>query len=236
MLLCPITRNQLLHFIPSGGEVAEIGVADGDFSSEILAAAAPLCLHLIDPWEHQDRDDYAGDVNNVSDTQQNARFNAVLARFQSEIRRKSVRVYRDYAEDAAVFFADGQLDWIYIDGMHTEEAAYHDLTAYRHKVKRDGFIIGHDYTNHAQAQSWNFGVVEAVNRFVVEFGYEFIALTYEGFPTYVLGQDGPAVQTLRDALIRNVPYLVEIRDFPRQGGFAHKSVSSGGKLLVYPSF
>jgi hypothetical protein len=236
MLLCPISRSQLLQFLPKGGEIAEIGVADGDFSSEILAAAAPRCLHLIDPWEHQDRDDYARDVNNVPEQQQESRFNSVLARFQGEIEHGAVRVYRDYSEDAAVFFADSQLDWVYIDGMHTQEAAYRDLTTYRSKVKREGFVVGHDYTNHVQAQSSNFGVVEAVNRFVVEFGYEFVALTWEVFPTYVLCQDGAAAQALGNALLLNVPNVVELRDFPRSGRFEHKSIPVNGKLLAYPSF
>jgi hypothetical protein len=238
MLLCPISRSQLLQFLPKDGEIAEIGVADGDFSREILAAAAPRCLHLIDPWEHQDRDDYARDVNNVPEQQQESRFNSVLARFQGEIEHGAVRVYRDYSEDAAVFFADSQLDWVYIDGMHTADAVYRDLGIYRHKVKPDGFIVGHDYTNHLQARGWNFGVVEAVNRCVIEFGYEFVALTMEGFPTYVLAKNpaAPAVQKLKDDLIANSPFVVEIRDFPRQHRFEHKSVWRGKNLQVYPSF
>ena len=217
MLLCQTTREQLLHLLPRGGEIAEIGVAEGDFSSAILAATAPRILHLIDPWEHQARDDYASDVNNVSEERQEARFTAVTVRFQSEISCGRVRMHRDYSEDAAIFFAAGQLDWIYVDGMHTEEAAYRDLTVYAGKLKPDGLILGHDYTNHVQARAWNFGVVEAVNRFVRESDFEFIALTMEAFPTYVLGRAGPATQALQDAIVRNVPYLVEIRDFPRHG-------------------
>ncbi len=236
MLLCQILRSQLIQLLPKGGEVAEIGVADGDFSSDILAAAAPRRLHLIDPWEHQDRDDYANDVNNVAEEKQESRFNAVLARFHGEIENGLVQVHRDYSEDAAIFFSAGQLDWVYIDGMHTQEAAYQDLTAYGKKLKHDGFILGHDYTNHVQARSWNFGVVDAVNRFVIESGYEFIALTMEAFPTYVLAREGAAAQALRSALFLNVPYLVEIRDFPRNKEFDHKTVSVNGNLLVYPSF
>jgi hypothetical protein len=236
MLLCPISRSQLLQFLPKGGEVAEIGVADGDFSKEILDAAAPRRLHLIDPWEHQDREDYARDVNNVSESKQEARFDAVRARFRDEIERKTICVYRDYSEDAAIFFADGQLDWVYIDGMHTLDAAYLDLTTYTKKIKPDGFIVGHDYTNHVQARQWNFGVVEAVNRFVLETGYEFVALTLEGFPTYVLAKDRERASQMKKELILNVPFVVEIRDFPRDHRFEHNSVSPGKGLIVYASF
>ena len=236
MLLCPITRSKLLQFLPRGGEVAEIGVANGDFSHEILTAVAPARLHLIDPWEHQDRADYAKDVSNVAEADQEGRFNAVLARFCAEIDRQTVRVYRDYSDDAAVFLKDGQLDWIYIDGMHTEEAAYGDLITYQHKVKPDGFIVGHDYTNHVQAQQWNFGVVEAVNRFVRETGYEFVALTLEAFPTYLLAKDRARATALKQALILNVPYAVEIRDYPGDRRFEHNTIALEKGMLVYPSF
>lgn len=236
MLLCPINRIQLLQFLPSGGEVAEIGVAEGDFSAAILANAPPRRLHLIDPWEHQDREDYRPDVSNVAATEQEARYTAVRARFAAEIASGGVNLMRDYSEDAVAFFADGQLDWVYVDGMHTAEAAYRDLTLYYPKLRSGGFLAGHDYTNHAQAQAWNFGVVEAVNRFVLERGLRFIALTYEAFPTYVLAADGPMAQALHDTLVRHVPYVIELRDFPRAGRFEHRHVTAGSKLLAYPSF
>jgi hypothetical protein len=226
----------LLQFLPHGGEVAEIGVANGDFSQDILTQTAPARLHLIDPWEHQDRADYTPDLNNVSEREQNERFESVLARFRAQIDGGIVNVHRDYSADASIFFGNGQLDWIYVDGMHTAEAAYDDLVTYAPKLKPDGFIVGHDYTNHVQAQKWNFGVVAAVNKFVLEFGYEFVALTVEAFPTYVLTGSKQAAHRLREVLIRNVPYVVEIRDFPARHDFRHESVVLEKGVIVYPSF
>jgi len=236
MLFCPTTRTRLLGLLPQGGEVAEIGVANGDFSQDILTEAKPRRLHLIDPWEHQDRTDYANDPNNAPEIEQSQRFDAVLARFRAQIDDGIVKVHRDYSEDAAIFFKNGQLDWIYVDGMHTAEAAYNDLVTYAPKIREGGFIVGHDYTNHVQARHWNFGVVEAVNRFVLEFDYEFVALTAEAFPTYVLAKSKDSAHQLMEALIRNVPPVVEIRDFPEKSGFQHKSIALDKGWLVYPSF
>lgn len=236
MLLCPTTRTNLLRLLPQGGEVAEIGVANGDFSHDILTEAKPKRLHLIDPWEHQERADYAKDLNNVAAGEQDARFEAVLARFRAQIDSGVVKVHRDYSEDAAILFGDAQLDWIYVDGMHTVEAAYNDLVTYAPKIKAEGFIVGHDYTNNIQAQHWNFGVVAAINRFVLEFDYEFVALTIENFPTYVLTRSRESARRLTEQLILNVPYLVEIRDFPGKNDFQHKSVALPQGLIVYPSF
>ena len=41
-------RSELLRRLPKGGVVAEIGVADGDYSQEILALNEPSKLLLID--------------------------------------------------------------------------------------------------------------------------------------------------------------------------------------------
>ncbi len=236
MLICPVTRSRILDFLPEGGEMAEIGVAEGDFSSEILAHVHPRKLHLIDPWEHQERADYEPDPSNVSAQQQGDRFGAVLTRFKDEIGRGVVVVHREYSGKAVNKFAAGQLDWIYIDGMHTAEAAYADLVNYAPKVRPEGVIIGHDYTNHVQAKQWNFGVVEAVNRFVLEHGYEFVALTVEAFPTYVLTRHSDTARQLNEMLLSSVPHIVEIRDFPRSHSFQHKSLALKKRTLVYPSF
>src|SRR4051812_543909 len=225
MLVCPTTRSQILKLLPEGGEVAEIGVASGDFSQEILAHTSPRKLHLIDPWLRQERSDYANDPSNVSTDQQDDRYTAVLGRFSKEIAGGTVCVHREYSNNAAAKFSAGQLDWIYIDGMHTVEAAYDDLITYAPKIRAEGFIIGHDYTNHVQAREWNFGVVEAVNRFVLERGYEFVALTLEAFPTYVLTHNKDSARQMTEFLIRNVPYVVEVRDFPQKHQFEHKALA-----------
>lgn len=238
MLLCPMQRERLLHFLPGGGEVAEIGVAEGDFSRAILDVVVPDALHLVDPWVHQAREDYVADPNNVSDGTQASRYESVLARFQAERERGQVHVHRTYSHEAADLFEESRFHWIYVDAMHTAEAVYRDLVAWHDTVKSEGFIIGHDYTNHVQARSWNFGVVDAVNRFVAHFGCEFLALTLEAFPTYVLAKTpgSRTAEALKERLITQVPYIVEIRDFPKAHDFEHKSLAAGDRTLVYPSF
>lgn len=238
MLICAITREQLLHFLPKGGEIAEIGVAEGLFSKEIFAAVAPATLHLIDLWQHQVSNDYATDPNNVSNREQEKRYQGILDAFAGPIASGRVRVRRGYSRDAATAFADGQLDWIYIDALHTYDGVRADLAAYLPKVKNDGFLLGHDYTNHVIAERMKFGVVEAVNAFVAANNLAFVALTLEPYPTYVLSRDLslPATQTLIAKLIYNVPGIAEIRDFPTGRGFVHRTVKLGEATRFLPSF
>ena len=79
-------------------------------------------------------------------------------------------------------------------------------------------------------------MVEAVNRFVLECGYEFVALTIENFPTYVLTKSKESALLLTRDLILNVPQLIEIRDFPKKNDFQHQSLVVENGVIVYPSF
>lgn len=215
MFLLPLVREQLVHFLPKGGVGAEIGVAEGAFSQPLLEIAAPTRLHLIDLWLFQAEDDYRPDPNNVEDAEQERRYQAVRAIFAREIDAGRVVVQRQRSTEAAAAFGDGELDWIYLDAMHTYEAVRDDLRAFYPKIKERGFILGHDYTNHGSARRMNFGVIEAVNEFCRDTGCHFLALTAEAFPTYLLAKNPGTeeVNTLMTRLIYNVPYLVEIRDF-----------------------
>ena len=238
MLLCALRRTQLLHFLPKGGEGAEIGVAKGEFSQSLLEILQPRRLHLIDPWEHQEREDYVHDGNNADAAEQERRHQSVREKFATEIGAGRVVVHRAYSQDVASQFEDGQLDWVYIDGLHSYVGCRADLHNYMRKVKPTGLILGHDYTNHAVAQQMNFGVVEAVNEFVLDEEYAFVALTQEVFPTYLLAmsQDLPVIQALTANLVTHVPGVVEMRDYPATGVFMHKIVQIGDQHRSLISF
>ena len=238
MLLSTINRNDLIRLMPEGGEVAEIGVAKGEFSRFILANAKPRKLHLIDIWAHQTSEDYAADGNNADDVEQDRRHEAVLEQFAAEIRDGIVSIHRAYSHDAAAEFTDGQLDWVYIDALHSYDGVLSDLRNYKDKVKSDGLILGHDYTNNVRAQQMKFGVVEAVNDFVDQEGFKFVTLTHELFPTYVLARnlESIAVKSLMAQLLVCVPGVIEIRDYPDKGTFQHKVVDIVGNLRTLLSF
>ena len=179
-------REDFLLQLPKGGTVAEIGVASGDFSDQILDRSSPEKLHLIDPWIYQKDDDYQKDPNNLQNVQAQDIFLSVQDRFKEQIERDQIQIHRAFSADVADQFPDAYFDWLYIDGMHTCDAVLEDLRAYWPKLKPDGFLLGHDYANHKISRHMEFGVVEAVNRFVDEIGCDFTALTVEPYPTYVL--------------------------------------------------
>ena len=239
MLILPMSRDQLLNFMPRAGTVAEIGVAKADFSRNILAHAAPARLHLIDPWIHQQRSDYAHDISNVKDSEQEDRHLFVRNGLRAEIESGQVILHREYSKDACIKFSDNYFDWIYIDGLHSYQGVKEDLDNYLPKVKPDGFILGHDFANHPEATAMEFGVVKAVEEFVRTKGLAFVAMTMETWPTYVISRsmDNPKTALLIQKLQYNLPNLIEIRDYPATGSFRYNvSRYDTGKATAVFSF
>lgn len=232
MMICPITREQLLAILPRDGAVAEIGVAKGAFSESILSVCNPRKLFLIDPWARQERDDYQNDESNAPQEEQDRRYQEVRAKFSDQIAAGRVSVIRDYSASAARDIPDGSLDWVYVDGLHSRQAVLEDLWSYYPKVTDDGLIVGHDFANHQTAESMGFGVVQAVEQFVGQSGCRMLAVTNEIYPTFVLAKnpDGPTAARVLQAICYAVPNLVEVPDW--RGHFRQRLIRVGDRTRV----
>ena len=218
MFFLLIPRDGLLKLFPTGGQVAEIGTFQGEFAEEILKTCRPDRLFLIDPWEHQEDQDYAPDPSNVSHEEHQDNLELVQRRFDREIKNGQVQIVRAYSRDAAKTFEAGSLDWVYIDGIHTFDGVWADLTNYASLLNPGGFIAGHDYNNGSEYAKLGFGVVEAVNTFARDFGYQFICLTYESVASYVLAKDleHPNIKKMIETILTTIP-AIEINGFPDRG-------------------
>ncbi|MEZ5030813.1 MAG: class I SAM-dependent methyltransferase [Saprospiraceae bacterium] len=159
------SREDLIAILPKNGIVAEVGVDMGDFSRKILDIAQPEVLHLVDLWPpsliRQDR------------------FTAVSDRFAEEIRNQSVVLHRGDSEKTMADFPDQSFDWIYLDTTHIYDKTVRELAICAKKVKPGGWLCGHDYTVGSWIEGVRFGVVEAVNQFCNENGWDLVYLTNE---------------------------------------------------------
>jgi hypothetical protein len=211
-LVLPFERRRLLRYLPSKVPVAEIGVAQGEFSGQIRFICRPALLVLIDPWCSQDEDTYFRDPNNVAQKAQDHRYQRVRGRFASQAAGRECRVLRQFSEEAAPSFPDGSFGWVYIDANHSYEQCLNDLRLWSRKVHDDGLICGHDFAAHAVARHSRFGVVEAVWTFVKETGFGLVALTLEPFPTYVIAKRpaGPTARRMRDLLLTYERNFVQV--------------------------
>lgn len=164
--------------IPPATAGAEIGVAEGEFSAEILARGVTR-LYLVDAWKHLGGS-YEKDLSNVSDGGHEARHRRVRERFAGDAR---VCILRMLSTKAAECVADAGLDWVYIDADHGYDGCLADLQAWAGKVKAGGAIFGHDYVADAVQ---GFGVIEAVDTFCREAGWGLAGMSDERWPSYEL--------------------------------------------------
>lgn len=171
-------RRALVETLPKEAVVAEIGVARGDFSQEILEISRPTQLHLIDWWrrprEYRDLRD------------------AVEQRFANEIAEGRVIIHQGSSVSELAKFDGGYFDWVYIDSAHDYKTTAAELALCREKVRLGGFIAGHDYTVGFWDLDLHYGVIEAVNEFCVQHEWEMAYLSNEASRnlSYALTQSG----------------------------------------------
>jgi predicted O-methyltransferase YrrM len=212
MLLINATRIDILTCLPPGLVVAEIGVAEGYYSTYLLDNLKPAKLHLIDPWAFQDISGYTIDRNNTSDAEGDRRHRAILDKFAEPIRNGQVEVHRSLSTTTAQTFPDEYFDLVFIDANHSYAACLEDLWAFDPKVKKTGFIMGHDYQTIPIAKAHHNGVVQAANNFIIERDYSFLALTFEEAPSYLIVKDPDCelVQNFVAAAIAKFPIMAQI--------------------------
>ena len=158
-------RGELLKYLPQNAIVSEIGVWEGDFATQILNVTSPEKLYLIDSWNH---DRKAKERKVITEN-----------RFRNQIEAQKVIIVHDDSVNALSKFEDDFFDWVYLDSDHSYEYTKKELTVLNKKVKKNGFIAGHDYTRDNWVAMMRLGVVEAVNEFCTNHDYEFVFLTFE---------------------------------------------------------
>ena len=154
-------RIELLHLLPKGGVVAEVGVLRGRFSQEIYDIVQPDELHLIDRWQRVWCDGIEQDINEVIQT--------VRDRFDD---KDNVFIHHMDSAKAAKMFPDKFFDWVYLDADHLYDGITADIAAYAPKVKK--WLIGHDFQS---TEYFGTGVIRAVVEAIQEHGMRMIALT-----------------------------------------------------------
>ncbi|WP_420548408.1 class I SAM-dependent methyltransferase [Curvivirga sp.] len=217
MIVFPNERESFLELIPKEGIGCEIGVAECVFSQHLLEKTQPTKLHLIDPWVYQEREDYQADLNNVSNDEGEKRYQAARTLFKNQMDTGQVEIHRNFSYETVSHFPDNYFDWIYVDAVHSYEGAKKDLEDFLPKLKDDGILMGHDYANHIAAQEMGFGVVEAVDDFCIENNMNFVALTYDAFPTFILTkpENKKVAEYLTLVTKFNFPEAIEIVDYPK---------------------
>lgn len=165
------TRQDFLGALPKGAICAEVGVFHGRNARNIIDICQPKTLFLIDMWQT---------INKKGS--QKIHPDEVWEQYYCDICKlavdnPSVKVLRMDSCKASKLFPDHYFDWIYIDAGHAYEDVTADLNCWSWKVKDNGLLCGHDYTDNEMTKQKGFGVKRAVDDFLfkTESKIEFIS-------------------------------------------------------------
>jgi len=125
------------HIDTKKAAIIEIGSYVGD-STEIFAQHFGRVI-AVDPWQNGYDDKDAASYQHPMEIIEK-QFDEMAANYPNIIKKK-MRSY-DY------FMLCGEewsADVLYIDGVHTYEGCINDLAMWSHKIKKGGFVAGHDY-------------------------------------------------------------------------------------------
>lgn len=137
--------------------IVEIGSFSG-VSSELFAIHCKklYCVDLWDPYWEIKHDSVMGTAEN--------RFDEMSSRYPN------ITKIKKSSEEASKDFDDHSLDLVYIDAAHDYESVKNDIFHWMKKVKKGGYIAGHDYR-----YDRNIGVYQAVNEI---FGSDYKIVKY----------------------------------------------------------
>jgi Methyltransferase domain len=168
-------RNDLISCLTSarGGVVAEIGVANGDFSQILLNELQPSQFFALDTFELHLIPMIWG-IPTEELLQGKSHLEFYRNRFSSLGDR--VVIKQGLSDESLETLPDHYFDLIYIDAGHDYDHVRRDADLSRLKLKDDGILVFNDYIMFDHIRRVPYGVVQAVNEMVVNEGWRVIGL------------------------------------------------------------
>ncbi len=123
---------------PSIKKVVEIGSYAGN-STEIFAKNFDI-VYAIDPFVNGYDDNDASSYKIPMDVVE-AQFDELCKVY------KNIKKLKTTSNHASTLFQNDSLEFVYIDALHTQEGVRTDILLWLPKVKNNGFIALHDYSN-----------------------------------------------------------------------------------------
>jgi len=122
----------------------EVGVQRGEFSKAVLARWPGREYHMVDAWKTWPEEEYPDPTN-----REHPEMNFQAALGVAKLHWSRVVIHRMTSEEAAALpiYADGSLDWVYIDANHTYKYVRQDILLWLPKVRSGGILAGHDYVD-----------------------------------------------------------------------------------------
>lgn len=154
------TVGKYLNYKGLTGLGAEIGVAYGCNAKNILDHWQGFGLFLIDPYDKNRCGKYVDPTASID-------FDRAMQYMLNLLEKHKARtiLIRQNSDTAYQLLKGIQLDFVYIDGNHTDPYVSRDIENYWNVVKPGGILGGHDYTL-PSTKDYKYDVHSAVDNFV----------------------------------------------------------------------
>jgi hypothetical protein len=166
--------------MPKDSICVEVGVYTGDFSQMILEKINPALLYLVDPWEigsdkNSTEKHYTAEMSTIGVPVPTAysdekALEEIKQKFSSQIMSNQIKIKKGFSYEVVDEFPDNFFDFVYIDACHLYDSVKADLEMFLPKLKTGGLMCGHDYAN-----VYGFGVVKAVDEFIINNNLKWVA-------------------------------------------------------------
>jgi hypothetical protein len=130
--------NQIGKEFPYGKGV-EVGSFKGEFAKEILGVWDGN-LYMVDVWRGLDKEVYNDASNHSIHTDAYAEAMKSIEGYEN----RAVMIRTDSFTGSGIF-PDESLDFVYIDANHAYDYVKDDILNWYPKVKKGGYLCGHDY-------------------------------------------------------------------------------------------
>jgi Methyltransferase domain len=177
--------DMVRSIVTPGSCIIEVGVFVGDFAAVLAELAYPNRLWLIDPFKGRLCSGDA-DGTNLRVVDGESAYGIVCDRF---VDSNHVTIIRESSPSALdTHFEDGSVDVVYLDGDHTYEGCRADLDVAWRKLRRGGWLMGHDYMRNPDRNpyEYTFGVRRAVEEFCRLYGVRVSHVGLDGYVSFAI--------------------------------------------------
>lgn len=148
--------------------VAEVGVALGDFSKFLIDTLAPETFAAIDIFDTHEQP-FIWDIPTDAIFQGKTHFDYYKEKLENYYSGQLI-VEKGLSSEAGQRLKDSFYDLIYIDAGHEYDDVLIDTEIALAKIRPGGFIIFNDYTVYDHLSATAYGVVPAVNQMLAKRG------------------------------------------------------------------
>jgi hypothetical protein len=183
------TRQQMINaLVPKNGVYPEIGVLAGEFAKQIYSILSPEKLILIDLFTgncgsgDQDGNNYQ-EYNLDDEYIKLINFTNIFPSITS-----TIEVIKGDSSTILSTYNSNTFDMVYIDGDHSYEGCKKDLEASYNIIKKNGWIMGHDYEMNMNKtnNTYNFGIKKAVDEFCIKYNQTIYAKALDGCVSFAI--------------------------------------------------